>query len=148
MREYESRISREPVGYWRWLDVRCRTLNELRALLTTPDLERHVVRVHLDLSVSVAEESEVQRIVREIEGTDAAHARAGVVLIDRSNLRLEKGSGGAFPGNLPPVIQETIARLDALVAEAADEGEKARATRALAHLYKLLQEHEEPRERV
>jgi hypothetical protein len=37
------------------------------------------------------------------------------------------------------VLQDTVARLDRLVAEAIDESEKSRATKALAHLYKLLQ---------
>jgi DNA repair exonuclease SbcCD nuclease subunit len=141
------RVNAEPVGIWKWTDVRCRSLNELRNLLTTPDLERHVVRVHLDMSVTVAEESEVERILRELQGTDAAHARAGVVLVDRANFRLERGSGGAFPDHLPPVIADTIARLDQLAADTQDETERANATRALAHLYKLLQTHEEPVER-
>ena len=39
----------------------------------------------------------------------------------------------------PPVVKDTIARLDRLIADASDEAEKSRATRALAHLYKLLQ---------
>lgn len=141
------RVNAEPVGFWRWSDVRCRSLNELRTLLTTPDLERQVVRVHLDMSVTVAEESEIERILRELQGTDAAHARAGVVLIDRSNFHLEQGSGGAFPENLSPVIADTIVRLDQLAADALNEAERAKATRALAHLYKLLQTHQEPLER-
>ena len=142
------RVSAEPVGIWKWRDVHCRSLNELRNLLTTPDLERHVVRLHLDMSVTVAEESEIERILRELEGTDAAHGRAGVLLIDRTNFHLERGSGGAFPANLPPVIADTIARLDQLAADTEDEAERAKATRALAHLYRLLQTHEEPLERA
>jgi DNA repair exonuclease SbcCD nuclease subunit len=141
------RVSAEPVGIWKWSDVHCRSLNELRNLLTMPDLERHVIRVHLDMSVTVAEESEIERILRELQGTDAAHGRAGVLLIDRTNFHLERGSGGAFPANLPPVIADTIARLDQLAADTLDETERANATRALAHLYKLLQTHEEPVER-
>jgi hypothetical protein len=140
-------VSAEPVGIWKWSDVHCRSLNELRNLLTMPDLERHVVRVHLEMSVTVAEESEIERILRELQGTDAAHGRAGVLLVDRTNFHLERGSGGAFPANLPPVIADTIARLDQLAADTLDETERANATRALAHLYKLLQTHEEPVER-
>jgi DNA repair exonuclease SbcCD nuclease subunit len=129
----------ERVAFWRWIDWRCRNINELRALLTTPELDRHVVRLHLDMTVSVAEESEVERILRELQGTDATHGRAGILLVDRTNLRLQPGSGGVFPEDLPLVVKDTIARLDALIAAASDETEKARATRALAHLYKLLQ---------
>jgi DNA repair exonuclease SbcCD nuclease subunit len=138
------RVSAEPVGFWRWIDVRCRDLNELRSLLTRPDLERHVVRLHLEMTVSVGEESEVERILNDLQGTEAAHGRAGVLLVDRMNLRLQLGSAGVFPENLPPVIKDTIARLDRLIEDADDEGEKSKATRALAHLFKLLQGHEGP----
>ena len=40
------------------------------------------------------------------------------------------------------MVKDTIARLDRLIEDANDEAEKSRATRALAHLYKLLQSHE------
>jgi DNA repair exonuclease SbcCD nuclease subunit len=133
------RVSPETVAFWHWIDVRCRDLNELRALLTRRDLERHVVRLHLDMVVSVAEESEVERIVRELQGTDAAHARASIILVDRTGLRLIAGSMDAFPENLPPVVRATIEKLDRLVTDSGDEREKEIATRALSHLYKLLQ---------
>src|SRR5439155_16572094 len=133
------RVEAEPVAYWRWLDVRCRDVHELRSVLTTPDLDRHVVRLHLDMTVSLSEESEVDRIIRELEGTDAAHGRAGIVVVDRTNLRLKADTGNAFPNDLSPVLKETIARLDRLVADAANEMDKATATRALAHPYRLLQ---------
>jgi DNA repair exonuclease SbcCD nuclease subunit len=133
------RIEKAPVAFWQWIDRRCRDLNELRALLTVSDLDRHVVRLHLDMTVSVAEENEVERILRELQGTDATHGRAGILVVDRSSLRLRPGSGGGFPQALPAVIKDTIARLDGIITNATDEAEKERATRALAHLYKLLQ---------
>ena len=135
------RVDAEPVAFWRWIDVRCHDVNELRNLLTMSDLERHVVRLHLDMTVSLSEESEVERILRDLEGTDATHGRAGVLVVDTSNLRLQPGSGDAFPEDLPPVLRDTVARLDRLIADAADESEKSKATRALAHLYKLLQSY-------
>lgn len=141
-RGLRPRVDAEPVAFWRWIDVRCRDLNELRGLLTTPDLDRHVVRLHLDMTVSLSEESEVERILRDLRGTDATHGRVGVLVEDLANLRLQVGSGDAFPDDLPPVLKDTVARLDRLVAEAADESEKSKATRALAHLYKLLQSHD------
>ena len=110
--------------------------------MTTPDLDRHVVRLHLDLTVSLSEESEVERILRDLQGTDATHGRVGVLMVDRAGLRLQVGSGDAFPDDLPPVLKDTVARLDRLIADATDESEKSRATRALAHLYKLLQSHD------
>jgi hypothetical protein len=121
--------------------VKCRDLNELRNLLTRPDLERHVVKLHLDMVVSVAEESEVDRIINELQGTDAAHGRVGVLLLDRENFRLEPGTAEAFPETLPSVIKDTLARLYHLIEGAGDEGEKLRATRALRHLSKLLKTH-------
>jgi hypothetical protein len=114
-------------------------MNELRGVLTIQDLDRHVVRLHLDMTVSLSEESEVERILRDLQGTDATHGRAGVLVVDRSNLRLQVGSGDAFPDDLPVVLKDTVDRLDRLIADATDESDKAKATRALAHLYKLLQ---------
>jgi DNA repair exonuclease SbcCD nuclease subunit len=136
------RVVAEPVAFWRWIDRRCRDINELRTLLTTPDLERHVVRLHLDMTVSLAEESEVERILRDLRGTEATHGRAGILWVDRTNLTLQTGSEGVFPDDLPPVLKDTIARLNRLIADTGDEAEKSRATRALAHLYKLLQSQE------
>ena len=141
-RGLRPRVDAETVAFWRWIDVRCRDLNELRSLLTRPDLDRHVVRLHLDMTVSLSEESEVERILRDLRGTDATHGRVGVLLENLENLRLQVGSGNAFPEDLPAVLKDTVARLDRLVAEAIDESEKSKATRALAHLYKLLQGHE------
>jgi len=137
------RVEEEPVALWRWIDVRCRDMNELRGLLTTPDLERHVVRLHLEMTVSLAEESELERIVRDLEGTDATHGRAGVLVVDRAKLRIEAGSADAFPDDLPPVLQDTVARLDRLRTEAVDEADREKANRALAHLYKLVQRGDE-----
>jgi hypothetical protein len=94
------------------------------------------------MTVSLSEESEVERILRDLRGTDATHGRVGILLEDLEKLQLTVGSGNAFPENLPPVLKETVVRLDRLIADAIDESEKSKATRALAHLYKLLQSHE------
>lgn len=138
------RVAEALVAHWRWIDRRCRDLNELRALLTLPELDRHVLRLHLDMTVSLAEESELARILRDLEGTEATHGRAGILLVDRAKLRIEAGSLDAFPEDLPPVLQDTVARLRRLAAEGAGEEDKERAHRALRHLYKLLQRQDEP----
>jgi hypothetical protein len=119
-------------------------MNELRNVLTIQNLDRHVVRLCLDMTVSLAEESEVERILRDLQGTDATHGRAGVLLVDRTHLRLQVGSGDDFPEDLPTVLKDTVDRLDHLIANAIDESEKSKATRALAHLYKLLQSQHAP----
>jgi DNA repair exonuclease SbcCD nuclease subunit len=136
------RVDAERVAFWRWTDALCRDMNELRRVLTTKNLEQHVLRLRLDMTVSLSEESELERIVRDLHGTEATHGRAGVLIVDRSNLRLQIGSGGAFPEGLPPVLRETISRLEQISADAADDASQARAGRALAHLYKLLQSHD------
>jgi len=48
------------------------------------------------------------------------------------------GSDNSFPEDLPPVLKDTVVRLQDLAASAAEESEKQRATRALSHLYNLL----------
>ena len=138
-RGLRPRVDPEKVAFWRWLDKRCRDMNDLRSLLTLPDLNRHVVRLRLEMVVSLSEKSEVERIMDDLRGTDATHGRAGVLVEDRSGLRLQPGSGGAFPLDLPQVLRDTVDRLDALVKQSTDESEKTKATLALNHLYKLLQ---------
>ena len=96
------------------------------------------------MSVSLSEENEVERILRELQGTDAAHGRAGILLVDKSDFRLLPGSGDIFPEDLPPVVRDTIARLDRIIEEADDDYEKLRATRALGHLYKTAPELRRP----
>jgi DNA repair exonuclease SbcCD nuclease subunit len=137
------RVDAEPVAFWRWIDVRCRDMNELRNVLTIQNLDRRVIRLHLDMTVSLSEESEVERILRDLQGTDATHGRAGVLVLDRANLQLQVGSGDAFPDDLPAVLKDTVGRLDRLITGATDDSQKSKATRALAHLYKLLQSHHE-----
>jgi hypothetical protein len=117
-RGLRPRVDPEPVAFWRWIDVRCR-----------------------DMNVSLSEESEVMRILRELRGTEATHGRIGILVEDSTNLRLQAGSGEAFPEDLPLVLKDTVARLERLIVDAMDEAEKSKATRALAHLYKLLQSH-------
>jgi DNA repair exonuclease SbcCD nuclease subunit len=138
------RVESEEVASWRWIDVRCRDMSDLRQLLTMPDLDRRVVRLHLDMTVSLAEGSEVERILRDFRGTDATHGRVGVLLEHSINLQLQVGSDDAFPEDLPHALKDTVARLNRIVADAMDESEKSRATRALSHLFKLLKSHNAP----
>lgn len=142
---HRSRPRVEPaqVGFWRWLDLRCRDMNDLRALLTRKELDKHVVRLHLDMTVTLAEESELARILRELEGTAATIGRAGVLVVHKERLRIQADPTDAFPDDLPPVLADTRDRLHRLIAEAADETERDKANRALAHLYKLLHRRDE-----
>jgi DNA repair exonuclease SbcCD nuclease subunit len=132
-------VEAERVAYWSWLDVRCRDLAELRSVLTTPNLDRTVLRLHLDLAVSLTEASEVERIVRDLQGTDAQCGRAGIVLVDRTRFRLLPSASGAFRADLPPVLADTVARLEKRVSEASSDDARDVSLRALRHLYQLLE---------
>jgi DNA repair exonuclease SbcCD nuclease subunit len=138
------RVDESPVAVWRWIDVRCRDMKELRELLTRKDLERHVVRLRLDMTVTLAEESELNRILADLKGTEATHGRAGILIEDTSSLRRQAGPVDVFPDDLPPVLRDTVARLDRIAAESVDEAERDKANRALSHLYKLLQQQDGP----
>jgi hypothetical protein len=59
--------------------------------------------------------------------------------VDTTNLRLVATDPDAFDANLPPVVLDTVARLRKVAEDAEDEADRARATRAISHLYKLLQ---------
>jgi hypothetical protein len=117
-------------------------MKELRELLTRKHLEQHVVRLHLDMVVTLAEETELRRILGELKGTEAAIGRAGILVVDETKLRIQKGSLDTFPDDLPPVLKDTVARLDRIIAESVNETEREKANRALAHLYKLLQQQD------
>lgn len=136
------RVEEAPVAAWTWIDVRCRDMKELRELLTRKELERYVVRLHLDMTVTLAEESELNRILADLKGSEATHGRAGILIEDRTQLCVQADSVDAFPADLPPVLQDTVARLTRIVTEATDEAERGKANRALSHLYRLLQQQD------
>ena len=139
---FRPRVEEAPVGAWNWIDVRCRDMKELRDLLTRKNLMQHVIRLHLDMVVTLAEETELRRILGELKGTEATIGRAGILVVDETNLHIQKGSQDTFPDDLPPVLKDTVARLDRIIAESVDERELAKANRALAHLYKLLRQQD------
>ena len=138
-RGLRPRVDAEKVAFWRWIDVRCRDMNELRNLLTTPDLDRHVVRLHLDMTVSLVggerSRADPARPARyrcnPWPGWCAGGGSVWSADAHRFRRRISRG--------FPPVLKDTVARLDRLIAESTEESERAKATRALAHLYKLLQ---------
>jgi DNA repair exonuclease SbcCD nuclease subunit len=137
-RGLRPRVDAERVAFWRWRDVRCRDMNDLRDLLSTADLDRCVLRLRFDMAVSLAENSAVGKILRDLRGTEAAHGRAGILVEDRSGLRLRAGTAADFSQNLPPVLKDTVDRLDLLIASAPLEAEKEKARRALSHLFEML----------
>ena len=83
----------------------------------------------------------VERILVELEGTEALLGRVGVLQLDRSGLVLEtSGLEDALDG-APEVLRSVATRLRAIEGEhGADSAQGELARRALYQLYRLLRE--------
>jgi DNA repair exonuclease SbcCD nuclease subunit len=122
-----------PVARWRWRDETIRDLPALRAL-ASEDLHSTVLRLSFDIEVDLRERDEIERILDDLEGNEARHGRAGVLDADRTGIRIWITSvTGAFPPNLPPVLQAVVDSLQ----EIAMGVDPAAARRARIALYKL-----------
>jgi DNA repair exonuclease SbcCD nuclease subunit len=126
------RIQRERVARWTWRDVTIRSLAELKAL-GEEDLVSTVLRLTLDLTVTVPEMKEVEQIIDAFKGTEAANPRTGAFVYDRSKLRLTVGNGSP-PESLPLALRETWTRLTEDARASEDAG------RAIIILQRLLTE--------
>ena len=122
-----------PVARWRWRDEAIRELPALRAL-AAEDLQSTVLRLSFDIEVDLRERDEIERILDDLAGNEARHGRAGVLDADRAGIRIRiTAVTGAFPPNLPPVLQAVV---DSLQGIATDVDPDA-ARRARIALYKL-----------
>lgn len=130
-------VQRERVGRWEWRRETVHDVEELRRL-RREDLGHTVLHLALQMDVTLSGYDEVERLLEELGGTDATHGRAGILQVDRTNLRIEGGSSGDFPEDLPNVLRAAVDRLTAMDAEDADTRQKEVARRALFHLYKLV----------
>jgi DNA repair exonuclease SbcCD nuclease subunit len=138
-RRRRAMLREEPVAQWTWDVVSVTSLEELRALAAR-ELGHHVLRLVLDMCVGAPELAEVERIIIELQGTNASHGRVGVLQLDRSRLRLDTGNIDSTLEEAPDVLKLCAARLRALEAEhgGTEQGEIAR--RALYQLYRLTRE--------
>jgi DNA repair exonuclease SbcCD nuclease subunit len=130
-------ITAEVVGHYRWLDTTCHSVEELRALAAAPLLDRTVLRLELDLSVTLSEERELDAIIAELQGNNARSGRVAALLVERTRVVVSTGDFGELLAKLPSVLQSTVRSLQLQAANDTDEGR--RATRALRHLYQLVQ---------
>ena len=127
-----------PVARWRWRDETIRELPELRAL-AAEDLHSTVLRLSFDIEVDLRERDEIERILDDLAGNEARHGRAGVLDADRSGIRIRITSvTGAFPPNLPPVLQAVVDSLQG-IATGVDPDAARRARIALYKLSTLAQ---------
>jgi hypothetical protein len=122
---------RERVARWTWRDETVTGLDALRRL-ASEDLSSTVLRLHLDLTVSVAEEKEVDALISLLKGDLARSGRAGAFILDRSRLRLQIGSVEDVMEDAP----ETLVTVAAKLAQEATHSDEA--TRALQLLYRLV----------
>jgi hypothetical protein len=127
------RIRQERVGRWTWRDETVRSLVELRKF-ASEDLSATILRLHLDMTVSIAEHDEVDGIVRLLTGTLASHGRAAAVITDRTKLRIEASLSELDFDGAPDTVREVAAALKGR----AGSCEKSR--RALIILHRLLSE--------
>jgi DNA repair exonuclease SbcCD nuclease subunit len=121
------------VARWRWRDETIRDMATLRAL-AAEDLNATVLRLAFDIKVDLRERDEIERILDDLAGNEARHGRAGVLDADRAGIRIQVSSvAGAFPVNLPPVLQTVVDKLQGVAAG----GDPDAARRARIALYKL-----------
>jgi DNA repair exonuclease SbcCD nuclease subunit len=126
-------VLREPVARWIWRDETATSLEALRRL-ASEDLSSTVLRLHLDLAVSVTEEKEVDALTSRLKGNSATSGRAGAFILDRSRLRLQIGSVEEVLKDAP----ETLVAVAAKLAQEAPQSDEA--NRALHLLCRLVAE--------
>ena len=127
-------VEREAVAAWSWREETCRSLAELRRL-RDEHLRKTVLRLTLDARLPLHEYDEAARILTELKGSLSSHPKVGVLLADRSLLRLDTTDSSRFTEGWPEVLRSVVRRLKE---HEADDPEKAE--RALHHLYELVRE--------
>ncbi len=130
-RRSRPHIRRETVGKWTWREENVTDVESL-ARLRDEDLNQSVVRLHLNMSLSLAEYDQVREILRELKGTTAAHGRVGVLQVDEDNLTLDIARAEELRAELPNVLASVVDRL-----QEAEKTNPELAQRALYHLYQL-----------
>lgn len=126
-------VERIAVGRWVWRDETVTSLESLRRL-ASEDLSTTVLRLRLEMSVTVAEEKSVDQLIRQLNGDAANAGRAGAFVVDRSGLRIEVGDVSELLRDAP----ETLLAVAAKLAAAATLDDEAK--RALHLLYRMLSE--------
>ena len=126
-------LLRERVARWTWRDETVTSLAALRRL-ANEDLSSTVLRLHIDLPVSVTEEKEVDALTSRLKGNLATSGRAGAFILDRSRLRLQIGSVEEVLKDAP----ETLVAVAAKLAQEAPQSDEA--SRALQLLCRLVAE--------
>lgn len=135
-------IRREVVGRFRWVRVRCQSMEALRGLKSRGGLDETVLKLELDLAVTLKEEAELEQILRELEGDHAMSGRVALLQLDRQRVEQTTGDFDELLPQLPVVLQVTVNRLREQAANETADG--ILAARALRHLYQLVRKEAAP----
>ena len=142
-RRRRALVREEPVAHYSWEVATVTSLEELERLAAR-DLSQHVLRLVLDLKANVDEFDAIERLLVELEGTEAQHGKVGVLQLDRARLSLETSRMEDALESAPDVLREVARRLLAVEREQGTnsvQGDVAR--RALYQLYRLAREASE-----
>jgi DNA repair exonuclease SbcCD nuclease subunit len=106
------RIQRERVARWIWRDVTVRCLAELREL-ANDDLLSTVLRLKLDLAISVSELREAESILSSLRGTEATSAQTAAFVCEPSDAwSLVADPGEIDVQGLPDAVREATTLLE------------------------------------
>jgi DNA repair exonuclease SbcCD nuclease subunit len=135
-RARQAMVQKRPVGQWTWEELTVKSMTELRLLAQRTDLGSRVLRLTLALRVSAPEYQEAEALLAKLEGSEATHARVGVLELDRAALSLDLTDVSALTAGLPEVLRKTVEKLRH---EAENPETREAAERALFHLFTLTQ---------
>jgi DNA repair exonuclease SbcCD nuclease subunit len=123
-------IQKHPVSRWHWRTEQCTSLAQLESL-RHEDLKDCVLRLSLNMEVTVSERARVEDILQELRGNEAVCGKVGVLHADTTGLTVNIRDTSDFDSGLPEVLKSVIARLQAQAD--APEGEVARQAMVLLH---------------
>lgn len=132
------------VASWTWREETVRDLDGLRRLLGE-ELARTVLRLVLDLEVSLPERDELEALLVRLGSSGVTHGQAGALRLVRRRVALRLGKD-AFPADLSPALAATVAELERQATAPPEPGAPATsvdpevARRALLHLHRLVRE--------
>lgn len=121
------------VGRWTWRDERVTSLEQLRRI-ASEELSTTALRLRLELTVPVSEETTVNRLTQQLRGDAASSGRAGAFVLDRSGLQTTVGDASELLRDAPETLAVVARTLEAA------SGTDADAKAALAVLYRMLSE--------
>ncbi len=128
------------VGTWSWEEVVATRPADVAALRDA-NRQSSVVRLILDMAVTIPEAHRLEELLKELKGTrGTSYGRVGILEVDRSRLRLSPEVRlEELPAQLPATLRATFERLGRK-ADAGTPAEREQAKRAMALLWRHVKE--------